>query len=282
MGRSDEIGCLGENLNILSVRLLDALDELKEKNEKLLADVEVRRKFERQQMDFFSAVSHELKTPVTILKGQISGMIAGVGGYRDHNKYLRRCYQTTCSMETLIEEILDVSRMKSAGFSLKTEAFDMGDFTKKSVSSWKDIATDKGLILEENVQKTVQIRADKTLFRKVINNLIGNAVNYTRDSGTIRILVYTEKDVPFLVVENDTEPIPSGEISQLFEAFYRREKSRSRQTGGSGLGLYIVKTILDYHGFAYRFQNISGGVQMKIRCLSDNAPKILLSMDEKT
>ncbi len=108
VNRSDEIGILGENLNRLAEGLEEALDELKEKNLLLQRDIMREKQMEQQQLDFFSAVSHELKTPVTVLKGQLQGMLYRVGGYKDRDKYLRRSYEVVNSMDDMIKEILSV------------------------------------------------------------------------------------------------------------------------------------------------------------------------------
>lgn len=105
---------------------------------------------------------------------------------------------------------------------------------------------------------------DKALFEKVISNLIGNAIKYTPDNGSVWIRIFREGGNIIFSVENESENIPEAEIPQLFDAFYRRDKSRSRKTGGSGLGLYIVKMILELHGFAYQFYNTEHGVAIKI------------------
>lgn len=117
--RRDEIGILGENLNELSEKLESALDELKEKNTDLEKSIKLEQQLEQQQMAFFSAVSHELKTPITILKGQIQGMLLEVGGYKDRDRYLKRSFEVANSMENMVQEILYVSKIRTSGFELK-------------------------------------------------------------------------------------------------------------------------------------------------------------------
>ena len=116
---------LAGNLNELSGRLSAALDELKNANAMLLEDVAREKELESRQLAFFSAVSHELKTPITILKGQLQGMLYHVGGYIDRDKYLKRSFEITCSMEQLVMEILTVTRMKASGFTAQIETFDL-------------------------------------------------------------------------------------------------------------------------------------------------------------
>lgn len=264
--RSDEIGILGGNLNQLAEHLEDTLQELKEKNQILQDEIQREQEMERKQLSFFAAVSHELKTPVTILKGQIQGMISGIGGYKDRDKYLKRSYEVVFSMEGLIQEILDVSRMKSAGFSLNFSTIFLDSIVKGIIQEWEDIATDRGVTLHTEIEEKTEICADRVLFQKVIGNLVSNAVKYTPDNGNIWCKVYKNEEGVIFSVENNAEHISEQEIPKLFDAFYRREKSRNRKAGGSGLGLYIVKMIVELHHYECEFKNTNQGIEVKIVC----------------
>lgn len=264
--RSDEIGILWENLNQLAEHLEDTLQELKEKNQILQDEIQREQEMERKQLSFFAAVSHELKTPVTILKGQIQGMISGIGGYKDRDKYLKRSYEVVFSMEGLIQEILDVSRMKSAGFSLNFSTIFLDSIVKGIIQEWEDIATDRGVTLHTEIEEKTEICADRVLFQKVIGNLVSNAVKYTPDNGNIWCKVYKNEEGVIFSVENNAEHISEQEIPKLFDAFYRREKSRNRKAGGSGLGLYIVKMIVELHHYECEFKNTNQGIEVKIVC----------------
>lgn len=264
--RSDEIGILGGNLNQLAEHLEDTLQELKEKNQILQDEIQREQEMERKQLSFFAAVSHELKTPVTILKGQIQGMISGIGGYKDRDKYLKRSYEVVFSMEGLIQEILDVSRMKSAGFLLNFSTISLDSIVKGIIQEWEDIATDRGVTLHTEIEEKTEICADRVLFQKVIGNLISNAVKYTPDNGNIWCKVYKNEEGVIFSVENNAEHISEQEIPKLFDAFYRREKSRNRKAGGSGLGLYIVKMIVELHHYECDFKNTNQGIEVKIVC----------------
>lgn len=257
-----ETSCEGCS-RICKVLGIKALDELKEKNLLLQRDI-MREKQMEQQLDFFSAVSHELKTPVTVLKGQLQGMLYRVGGYKDRDKYLRRSYEVVNSMDDMIKEILSVARIKSSGFALSRVTIALDKIVQGVIHNLEDIAINKGLQLHIELLEQAGVTVDKALFEKVISNLIGNAIKYTPDNGSVWIRIFREGGNIIFSVENESENIPEAEIPQLFDAFYRRDKSRSRKTGGSGLGLYIVKMILELHGFAYQFYNTEHGVAIKI------------------
>lgn len=193
--RSDEIGILGENLNRLAEHLEETLQELKEKNKILQDEIQREQEMEQKQLSFFAAVSHELKTPVTILKGQIQGMISGIGGYKDRDKYLKRSYEVVFSMEGLIQEILDVSRIKSAGFLVNFSNVSLDNIVRNCIQEWEDVATDRGVTFHIEIEEHTDIHADRVLFQKVIGNLISNAVKYTPDNGNIWCKVYKKEEM---------------------------------------------------------------------------------------
>ena len=264
--RNDELGVLSGNLNELSLCLSAALEDLNHANALLKEDVEREKELEGQQLAFFSAVSHELKTPVTILKGQLQGMLYGVGGYKDRDKYLKRAFEVTCAMENLVMEILTVSRMKSSGFSLQPEAIRLTDFAAGILDSHGELLNEKGIdvVMEADGSDPLIIQADKRLFAKVLSNLISNACHYSPAGEEIRIQIAKADDAVGFSIENTGVHIPEEEIPGLFEPFTRGEPSRNRETGGSGLGLFIVRMVLELHHFSYRLENTDDGVRFSI------------------
>lgn len=265
-GRADELGELAGSLNQLSHRLSSALGELNRANALLREDVEREKEREGRQLAFFSAVSHELKTPITILKGQLQGMIYHVGGYKDRDKYLKRSFEVTCAMENLVKEILSVSRMKSSGFSLKMEEILLTEFVMEILEDYEDLLHEKGMkvTVETDHKDQVTVLADKGLFAKVITNLISNGYQYSPSGGELRIRITGGEQGARLSLENTGVHIPEEEIPVLFQAFTRREQSRSRETGGSGLGLFIIHMALDLCHFSYSMENTEEGVRFSI------------------
>ena len=260
------IGILGENLNELSEKLESALDELKEKNTDLEKSIKLEQQLEQQQMAFFSAVSHELKTPITILKGQIQGMLLEVGGYKDRDRYLKRSFEVANSMENMVQEILYVSKIRTSGFELKLIDIPLHQLVENVIKEQEDMAIDRGLQFHIRIEESTWIRADEALFTKVISNVVGNAIKYTNEDGNIWVGVYKRGEEIIFWIENETESIDEKEIPKLCAAFYRIDKSRNKRTGGSGLGLYITKMILEQHQFPYCIENTEKGIKVEIRC----------------
>lgn len=259
--RTDELGILEKSLNTLSHNLSSALSELQSANRKLEADIEREKELEQTRTDFFSAVSHELKTPVTIIKGQLEGMLLGIGAYKDHEKYLSRALEIANTLETMVQEILIISRLETAEEHFGHDRLDCVQIIKSYLSETEDLIAEKDLQIHLNMPPTAFISGNKMLIEKVFSNLIGNAVKYSPYGAAICISAYADYEQIEFSVENTGVHIPEDSIPKLFDAFYRMEQSRSRKTGGSGLGLYIVQEILRHHGSECRVCNSQYGVK---------------------
>lgn len=135
--RTDEVGMLALNLNTMAARLDRTLKELSAANEKLQADIEQERRKEKLRIDFFRAVSHELKTPITVLKGELEGMIYQVGEYKDRDTHLRQSLRTINDMELLVKEILSASRMAGNDFSLTLSDIDLSQLVRECCHKWQ-------------------------------------------------------------------------------------------------------------------------------------------------
>ena len=259
--RTDELGTLGKSLNRLSRNLSAALSDLQNANRKLEADIEHEREMEQARTNFFSAVSHELKTPITIMKGQLEGMLLGIGAYKDREKYLTRTLEIANTLETMVQEILTISRLETAGADLKKDRLDCIQIMKCYLNETEDLIAQKDLQIHFDMPSPVFINGNKMLMEKVFSNLIGNAIKYSPQGADIYISALTEHERVVFSVENTGVHIPEDSKHKLFDAFYRVEQSRSRKTGGSGLGLYIVQEILRQHGSVCTVCNTQSGVK---------------------
>ena len=258
--RTDELGVLQKSLNILSRNLSTALSDLQKANSKLQGDIEKEKALEKERMEFFSAVSHELKTPITVIKGQLEGMLLDVGAYRDHKKYLTRSLEVANTMESMVQEILTISRLETSGASIVHSQFDIAQYLKTYLSSTEDLMIRKNLTLHTDIEVPALVSGDSRLLSKVIGNLISNAIFYSPPNHDIYITAKTQSGKFRFRIENTGVHIPDEALTKIFEPFYRVDQSRSRQTGGSGLGLYIVQKILEQHGSECNVSNTERGV----------------------
>lgn len=259
--RNDEIGTLGRNLDVLSSRLGTALEDLRTANAALERDIEIKRERETERLAFFSAVSHELKTPITVLKGQLTGMLDNVDIYRDRDKYLARSLEVTGRMEGLVMELLTIARLETVAAG---EESDISLLINKYLDFYEDICREKAITLNIAIADSITVNANARLLSKVIDNILSNAVFYSPKGACVSVLLEKSANIVSLTVENSGVSIPEDAFPHLFSPFFRVEKSRSRETGGSGLGLYLVKLILDRQGASYSIENTADGVRFTV------------------
>ena len=258
--RTDEIGILANNLDTMAKRLNETLNKLTVANKQLQKDIEKEKEREKLQTEFFRAVSHELKTPLTIIKGELEGMICEVGEYKDKKKYLKHSLKVANEMENLIKEILSVAMMKDENFKLNMKNLNFTNIIKKAYRKYQGIAEDKGIEIITDIQDDYEFTGDERLLENAISNVVGNAVIYSPKNEKV-FIDFNEK---VMKIENTGIHIEKEALKQLFNPFFRVDKARSRNTGGSGLGLYITKTIFDYHNISYKVENTKRGVLFTI------------------
>lgn len=259
-GRADEIGTLARSLNTLTDRLSAAMSELQAANGALRADICRARELEQARLDFFSAASHELKTPITILKGHLGGMLDGMGRYADHDYWLARSLAVVGRMERLVRELLTVSRLEREG-APAAETLSLAALTEECVREYAELFEHKCQRVHTALSENVWAAGDAPLLKKAVCSLLSNAARYSPEGAAVYIAVYAERGEALLTVENEGAHLAPETIPRLFDAFYRPDPSRNRQTGGSGLGLYLVKTIAGRHGGRCSIQNTGRGVE---------------------
>lgn len=257
----DEIGVLAESLNTMALRLRRAMEELEAANRQLKKDVAHVRSLELERRRFFAAVSHELKTPLTILKGQIENMMLGYGDYCNHDVYLPEAMRTVENMESLVGEILAIAKMESLRIDGSVQEVSLSGTVEKAVSRLLPLAQEKDIRIHRNMDSETLLQVVPALWDKVLSNIIGNAIRHSPRGAEVFIFL---RDASVLVVENTGVAIPQEDFPRLFTPFYRGDKSRSRATGGSGLGLYTVKNILALHDMHCSIHNTEKGVAVEL------------------
>lgn len=256
INRTDELGVLADSLNVMAKRLDAAMKELEAANQKLLEDMEHITELSLQRRGFFAAASHELKTPITVLKGQIESMILGIGKYKDTEKMLPEALKEVENMERLVKEILTISKIEMDGLAGKTESVSLPDILTQVTETLLPLAKERKIIIHSQFAREVTVSANVSLLEKAIHNILSNAIRHSPEGAE----VFLHLTASALTVTNTSARIPAEDLPILFTPFYRVEKSRNKATGGSGLGLYLVKNILELHGFQYRIENTEIGV----------------------
>lgn len=223
-------------------------------------DMEHITELSRQRRNFFAAASHELKTPITILKGQIESMIMGIGSYKDTKKVLPETLKEVENMERLVKEILAISKIEMDGMARKTEQFSISAVLVEVTKSLDPLAVERKIAITQNIVPDIFVCGNQSLIEKALHNIVNNAIRHSPIGAEVFIVLTEQK----LLVRNTNAAIPVEDLSLIFTPFYRVEKSRNKATGGSGLGLYLVATILELHGLPYRIENVENGVEFSI------------------
>lgn len=248
----DEIGVLGASLNSISKNLKKSLKDLKISNNRLQKEMNLQKLQEEKRKELIANISHELKTPITIVQGSIEGLKKGIYTEEIYNDIL----EETTRMNDLVIEMLEISKLEGPSFKLDKEAFDLYSLTLKEMDKLKTLVNEKELniSLEVNVEEEddeVVVNGDEKRVGEVLRNLITNAIKYTQEKENIKISIEDYEDKYKFTIENFGVTLNENELENIWEPFYRKEKSRNKKFGGTGLGLYIVKRILELHESEY-------------------------------
>lgn len=232
----------------------------------LIQIINKEREEEKKRKEFIATISHELKTPITIISGQLEGMIYNIGKYKDRETYLKKSYDCTQELKALVDEMMEISKSEILEKDLKLEVINLSDLLKDLVNRQNYLIEEKNLELNYKVEKNLIIKVDKEKIIKVINNLINNAIKYSPSGEKIIIKAFKSKASKTVVleIENTGVTIEEKYLSEVFNPFFRVEKSRNRKTGGSGLGLYIVSQILKSHNLYYKMEGKKNSVLFTI------------------
>lgn len=255
--RKDELGVLSNSLNILSSNLDTALGELHEANEQLILDMEKEKKQEQVRKEFVANVSHELKTPLGIIKGYAEGIKDGIKKEKS-DYYIDVILDEIEKMNVLILDMLELSKIE-AGKGKEEEVFQVINLIEKTVKLLEIPMEDKDLHMQIKGEFTT-VKGVKFQIDQVIVNLLSNAVKYGEPKTDIKITGRIEEGYQYISVYNEGQQLSKEELESLWLRFYKIDKSHHRESGGTGLGLAIVKAILEGHGCDYGVKNHKKGL----------------------
>lgn len=259
----DEIGNLASSLNFLSDKLDTTLNQLQNANEKLQRDLDIQRELDLMRKDFIAAVSHEFKTPVTLLRGYTESIKDKVAQEHERDMVLNTIITEVNKIDKLVQNLLDLSSMETSGYKMEWSEFYIEELLKNISKKYELLMKDKRLNFRTDIScNDILVKADSFRIEQVVSNFLNNAIANTEEGKTIILMCKREGDSVNISVENEGNHIPDEERNRIWEKFYRVDKSRSRKTGGgTGLGLAICKTILDNHACTYGVENTELGVK---------------------
>ncbi|MBJ8107806.1 MULTISPECIES: sensor histidine kinase [Bacillus cereus group] len=247
----DEIGDLSKNINVLSNKLHSHIGQLEE-------DIEKERKLEKTRKEFISGVSHELKTPLSIMKSCISILKDGVA---EHKKeyYFQAMEREVDKMDTLILDMLELAKFESGTYKMKMDLFYIDTVIEDICEHLSVEIEKKELCVHKNIGP-FEVMANQGRIEQVIVNFITNAIRYTPNKEDIIISTIDGKDRIKVCIENKGTHIGEEQLDKIWNRFYRVDAARQRSQGGTGLGLAISKNILELHDAEYGVKNTEDGV----------------------
>lgn len=225
----------------------------------VIHDITEIRRLETIRSDFVANVSHELKTPLTSIKGFVETLRDGALDDKENAlHFLEIIREHTDRLNNLINDLLDLSCLESEKAVLKKEEISLGALIERVVSAFQAQVKEKGIQIQNEVSQNSRVLADKAKLEQVLTNLIDNAIKFNKETGVIRIFASRQDAGVKVTVEDSGSGIPVKDIPRIFERFYRVDKARSRALGGTGLGLAIVKHIVELHGGAVGVESTEG------------------------
>ena len=208
---------------------------------------------------FIANVSHELRTPLASMQGFIQGMLDRAIEEQDRDKYLEIVLGETKRMNTLISDLLSLAKIESGKFPIELSEFDINELLRRCIIMFEQRIEDKNLDVDIRLgEGRMFVWADETRISQVIMNLVDNAVKFSRNGGLLRIWTQVDMNKVYVNVSDTGDGIPKADQPYVFERFYKVDKSHSRNTPGTGIGLSIVKRIISQHGETITLESEEG------------------------
>lgn len=262
-----EIDILGDNFNNLSNSLENSLKELKEANCQLEKDIQEKIQIDDMRKEFISNVSHELKTPIALIQGYSEGLKECVND-EEKDFYCDVIIDESKTMNNLVKQLINLNQIEFGGEQLQIEQFDIVELTNGILQNFNLIIKDKNVSLKVNTKDSIIVSADEFRIEQIITNYITNALNHIDDLKTDKreIIIDTQEinDKIRFSVFNTGSYLAEEELDKIWIKFYKTDKARTREYGGSGIGLSIVAAIMNLYKEDYGVCNKDDGVEFWI------------------
>lgn len=245
-GGEDEIGALGNNFNIMSRTLENTITELKTANVELQNDIEEKTQIDEMRKEFLSNVTHELKTPIALIQGYAEGLKDCINDDPESRDfYCEVIIDESGKMNHMVKQLLNLNHLESGRDQVNMERFDLAELIRGVLQSSNILIEQKEAKVIFNPPGVVNVWGDEFKVEEVFTNYLTNALNHMDDAKTVEISCEEKDGVVRTTVFNSGEPIPDEDLDKIWIKFYKVDKARTREYGGSGIGLSIVKAIMD-------------------------------------
>lgn len=260
-GGENEIGVLGENFNRMSEKLERSISDLKSANNQLQKDIEQKEKMEQMRCDFLGNVSHELKTPIALIQGYAEGLKEGVNDDAQSREfYCDVIMDEAGKMNQMVKHLLTLNQLEFGDEEIVFDRFDLTELIRGVLDSMELFAEQKNAQVNFWQKTPVYVWADEYKTEQVVRNYVSNAFNHVAGEMVIEVKIETEGDAARITVFNTGQPIPEEDMGHIWEKFYKVDKAHTREYGGNGIGLSIVKAIMNSMHQKYGVRNYDNGV----------------------
>ena len=262
-GGENEIGMLGENFNSMSGALEKTISELKTANYELKKDIEKKEKLEDMRTEFIGHVSHELKTPIALIQGYAEGLKEGISEDPESRAfYCDVILDEANKMNQMVKDLLTLNQLELGKEEVFFERFNLVELVEGVIQSLEILIQQKEVNILQNTKEPIYVWADEYKVEQVVRNYMTNALNHVE--GELIVDIRMEKDEKQEVVRttifNTGKPIPEDDVNQIWDKFYKVDKARTREYGGHGIGLSIVKAVMKSFQKEYGVKNYENGV----------------------
>lgn len=262
---NDEIDNLGRSINVMSNTMEKTIKQLRNSNIELEKDIEEKSKTDEMRKQFISDVSHELKTPIALIQGYAEGLVENVAKDEESRKfYAEVILDETNKMDALVRKLLELIKIEYGALEFNNSEFDITELISETIRKSQVMLDEKNINVTYNKDKKIMINADEFYIEQIINNYFTNAIKNVKEvDGRKEIIINIEKleDKTRVSVSNTGEKIKEEDLDRIWKRFYKVDESRNRQDGGTGIGLALVKAIMERTGNKYGVENKEDGVE---------------------
>ncbi len=259
---STELSRLSGSVNSMSEQLEAAITELSDKNQKLKTDIEAAKTMEAMRREFVGNVSHEMKTPLALLQIYAENLRNNVENI-DREYYCDTIIDETEKLSELVSTMLDISALESGMTRMEMTDLDISNLLVQLMDTLRPLTSEREFVM--SAERGIEVRGNAKYLEQAMRNYILNALEHTEQGDKIEISLKSTEGLVEYLVFNKGEHIEENEIEKIWNSFYRSDKARVRNGNNVGLGLHIVKTVVDRHGGSYACRNRDGGVEFSFR-----------------
>lgn len=262
----DEINNLGKSINIMSDKLEATIKQLRETNIELEKDIEEKSKIDDMRKQFISDVSHELKTPIALIQGYAEGLIENVNTDEESRKfYAEVILDETNKMDMLVKQLLELMKLEYGKREFNNTKFNIIELIKEVVRKCDVMLKENQIIVDFEDDKEVYVIADEFYIDQVVTNYFTNAIKHAKEKdGKKKIEIKLEErkgNKVRISIFNTGDNIPEIELDRIWKRFYKVDSARKREDGGTGIGLALVKAIMNNYGNDFGVENKEDGVE---------------------